>query len=146
MGVFDKYECNGQMDIFDFVRPAEGYKCETCVYYQSFLSNFSRLIDGKPSKSCVFYDQPGKKFNPVVECNQYKPNTKFFKCCETCYYGNVFCKDNCWLVDKEGKDTPNRHHREGFPDYGKDYHDNHCWDICDMYKTKDLYKKNEELK
>lgn len=139
--ILDNYKCEGQTDIFDFLKQPKGYfKCDTCVYYQCL--QWRRKADEPLKMTCVRAQDPLKDFNPVIECEEYMPNSRHFKCCETCEYGNCFCEDNCWLVDKEKQDTPNRHHREGFPAYGKDYHDLHEWDICDKYKQKN---KNVEL-
>lgn len=140
----ENYECDGQTDIFDFIEPVGGFKCKTCVYYQDLRPYRKK---GDPEKmSCILEHNPlHKSFKPVIECERYKPDSRHFKCCETCEYGNCFCEANCWLVDKENKETPNRHHREGFPDYGKDYHDLHEWDICDAYKMNLRYKGQELL-
>lgn len=135
----ENYECEGQMELEDFIAPPDNYfKCDTCVYYRDV--RWFRRADDPPNMSCSRTDRP-KDFKPVVECEHYKPDSRRFKCCETCEFGNCFCEANCWLVDKEKQDTPNRHHREGFPAYGKDYHDLHEWDICDRYETGRNYEK-----
>ena len=139
---FDDYVCEGQTDIFDYLKQPKGYfKCDTCVYYRD--RRWYRREGERPIMTCFRADKPYQEFEPVTECDKYKPNSSHFKCCQTCEYGNCFCEANCWLVDKEHKETPNRRHREGFPDYGKDYHDLHEWDICDAYKQKN--KKLELL-
>ena len=133
---FESYECEGQTDIFDFINPIEGSICETCVYLQDIRA--IRKPGDKPKLTCTRCDKhnPFGRFVPPDDCNKFRPAARFYKCCDSCCYGNLFCKDNCWLSDKEGEDMPNRHHREGFPNLGKDYHDNHEWDICDKFKSK----------
>ena len=140
--VFDNYECDGQTDIFDFLKMPKGYfKCDTCVFYND--RRVARRKGERPIMTCYRADDPLKEFNPVTECDKYKPRSSHFKCCETCKHGNCFCVNNCWLFDKEGQEMPNRHHRDGFPQIGNGYNDNHEWDICDSYEQRN--KKDELL-
>ena len=63
------YECDGQTDLFDFIDPPEGYKCNDCLFYKNLQCP---LREGDP-KTCV-KKSPLEQFNfkPVLECKDYK--------------------------------------------------------------------------
>lgn len=144
----ENYECDGQTDIFDFLEPPEGFKCDTCRFYRD--RRWRIKADEPPVMFCILNAtgiKPYETFSPVIDCESYKPDDNKFKCCHTCEHCNSFMVCNCELTNN-GEETPNRYHREGMPEC-KDssdqfsYFDCREWDICDSYKPKSRLKDVE---
>lgn len=131
----------GQMDFSDLDQSKlYDYMCDSCRFNKRAPVLNSKINYLPEDHSCR---KDTNRLTPVKLCTDYLPNADCFRCCHTCKCGNVFVKGNCDF-DSNEVGTPNRHHRDGFPN-NNSYWDGRQFDVCDWYVPDDMYEDRKLL-